>query len=146
MKSHHTLSIFSFVLLITGAIDSIRNLPGTALFGSSLIFFFIFSAIVFLIPVALVSAQLASMWPDNSGGIFHWVKASLGRKMAFLTIWLQWINTMVWFPTILSFIAGTAVFLIAPNLVNQPYFLNHRYFSRFLDFNHLIVTWRSYVC
>ena len=46
MKSHHTLSIFSFVLLITGAIDSIRNLPGIALFGSSLVFFFISSRVI----------------------------------------------------------------------------------------------------
>ena len=27
----------------------------------------------------------------------------LGEKVAFLAIWLQWVNTMVWFPTILSF-------------------------------------------
>ncbi len=48
--SSEKISTFALVLLITGAIDSIRNLPTTALFGSSLIFFFILSAIVFLIP------------------------------------------------------------------------------------------------
>ncbi|WP_408605511.1 hypothetical protein [Legionella tunisiensis] len=37
--SSEKISVLALVLLITGAIDSIRNLPATALFGSSLIFF-----------------------------------------------------------------------------------------------------------
>lgn len=41
------LSLFVLVMLITGSVDSIRNLPVVALFGSQLIFFYIFSAIVF---------------------------------------------------------------------------------------------------
>lgn len=116
------LSTFALVLLITGAIDSIRNLPATALFGSSLIFFFIFSAVVFLIPAALVSAELSSAWTER-GGIYHWVKLAFGEKIGFLAVWLQWINTMVWFPTILSFIAGTAAYLINPTLGQNKIYL-----------------------
>ncbi|MCD6039378.1 MAG: gadC [Gammaproteobacteria bacterium] len=116
------LSTFALVMLITGAIDSIRNLPTTALFGSSLIFFFIFSALVFLIPVALVSAELSSHSSEKSG-IFHWIRLGLGEKTAFLAIWLQWINTMVWFPTILSFLVGTATYFIEPTLVQNKFYL-----------------------
>ena len=121
--SSEKISIFALVLLITGAIDSIRNLPGTALFGSSLIFFFIFSAIVFLIPVALVSAELSSTWSEEEGGVYSWVKHAFGENVAFFTIWLQWINTMVWYPTILSFIAGTFAYLIDPTLAQNKYYL-----------------------
>lgn len=121
--SAHKISVFALVLLITGAIDSIRNLPGTALFGSALIFFFIFSAIVFLIPVALVSAELSSTWSDDEGGVYSWVKHAFGENVAFLAIWLQWINTLVWYPTILSFIAGTIAYLINPDLVQNKYYL-----------------------
>lgn len=117
------ISVLALVLLITGAIDSIRNLPGTALFGSTLIFFFIFSAIVFLIPVALVAAELSSAWSDDEGGIYSWVKHAFGEKLAFLTIWLQWINTLVWYPTILSFIAGTIAYLVNPDLAQNKYYL-----------------------
>jgi amino acid transporter len=121
MKSK--ISVLTLVLLITGAIDNIRNLPATALFGSSLIFFFIFSAIVFLIPVALVSAELASTWPEEEGGIYSWVRHAFGDTMAFFTIWLQWINTIVWFPTILLFIAGTLAYLINPDLAQNKVYL-----------------------
>jgi len=117
------ISTIALVLLITGAIDSIRNLPATALFGSSLIFFFIFSAIVFLIPVALVSAELSSTWAHEEGGIYTWVKNAFGNTTAFFTIWLQWINTMVWYPTILSFIAGTLAYLINPSLAQNKLYL-----------------------
>lgn len=117
------ISVFALVLLITGAIDSVRNLPTTALFGSSLIFFFIFSAIIFLIPVALVSAELSAAWKDEEGGVYTWVKHALGENWAFMTIWLQWINTMVWFQTILSFIAGTLAYLINPALAHNKWYL-----------------------
>ena len=122
-SSSQKISVLALVLLITGAIDSIRNLPGTALFGSALIFFFIFSAIVFLIPVALVSAELSSTWPEEEGGIYSWVKHAFGEGVAFLAIWLQWINTLVWYPTILSFIAGTIAYLINPELAHNKYYL-----------------------
>ncbi|TAL66050.1 MAG: amino acid permease, partial [Legionella sp.] len=72
--SSEKISVFALVLLITGAIDSIRNLPGAALFGSTIIFFFIFSAIVFLIPVALIAAELSATWADEEGGIYSWVR------------------------------------------------------------------------
>lgn len=121
--SSEKISVLALVLLITGAIDSIRNLPATALFGSSLIFFFIFSAIVFLIPVALVSAELASTWSEEEGGVYSWVRHAFGDHIAFFTIWLQWINTMVWYPTILSFIAGTLAYLIDPALAQNKFYL-----------------------
>lgn len=125
MKNSSTekISVIALVLLITGAIDSIRNLPGTALFGSTLIFFFIFSAIIFLIPVALISAELSSTWSEEEGGIYSWVKHAFGENVAFFTIWLQWINTLVWYPTILSFIAGTIAFLVNPELAQNKYYL-----------------------
>lgn len=115
------LNLFALTLLITGAIDSIRNLPASALFGSTLIFFFIFSAIVFLIPSALVSAELAAN--VDEGGIYQWGRLAYGERAGFLAVWLQWINNVIWFPTILSFIAGTAAYLIDPALAQNKIYL-----------------------
>jgi len=121
--STEKLSAFLLTMLIVGSIDSIRNLPTTALFGNALIFFLLLSAVLFLFPTALVSAQLASTWSNKAGGIYTWVKDALGEKFALLAIWLQWINTVVWFPTILSFIAGIAAYLINPALAQNKIFL-----------------------
>ncbi|MCC5791182.1 MAG: amino acid permease [Legionellaceae bacterium] len=118
----HSLTIFSLIMITVGSVDSIRNLPATALFGSQLIVFFIMGALFFLIPTALVSAELASGWPQQ-GGIYVWVKEAFGKKMGFLAIWLQWIENVIWYPTILSFVAGTIGYLINPALADNPLFL-----------------------
>lgn len=122
-ETTHKISVLALTLLITGAIDSIRNLPSTALFGPTLFFFFIFAALVFLIPVALVSAELAATWPEEPGGVYSWVDHAFGKNTAFFAIWLQWINTMVWYPSILSFIAGTMAYLINPALIESKIYL-----------------------
>lgn len=118
----HSLTIFSLTMITVGSVDSIRNLPATALFGSQLIFYFILGALFFLIPTALVSAELASGWAKQ-GGIYIWVKEAFGKKSGFLAIWLQWIENVIWYPTILSFVAGTIGYLINPALSSNPYFL-----------------------
>ena len=117
-----TLSVFSLTMLTVGSVDSIRNLPATALFGSQLISFFILSAVFFLIPAALVSAELASGWPKQ-GGVYIWVKEAFGDRFGVIAIWLQWIENVIWYPAILSFVAGTIGYLIDPSLIENKYFL-----------------------
>lgn len=121
MTKLNKLNTFALTLLITGAIDSIRNLPATALFGSTLIFFFVFAAIAFLVPTALVSAELTAN--VDEGGIYQWAKLAFGERIGFLAVWLQWINNLFWFPTIFSFIAGTAAYLIDPALAQNKYYM-----------------------
>lgn len=116
------LSTFSLVMITVGSVDSIRNLPATAKFGSSLIFFFILSALFFLIPTALVSAQLSSTQEEH-GGVYQWVSKALGPRQGFLAIWFQWIENVFWYPTILAFVAGTVGYLFAPALASSKYFL-----------------------
>ena len=121
--SSEKISVFALVLLITGAIDSVRTLPSTALFGASSVFFFVISALFFLIPVALISAELTSTFSEAEGGVYSWVKHAFGPKFAFFAIWLQWINTLIWYPTMLSFIAGTLAYLIYPDLAQNKFYL-----------------------
>lgn len=118
----YALTIFSLTMITVGSVDSIRNLPATALFGSQLIVFFVLGAIFFLLPTALISAELASGWAKQ-GGVYIWVKEAFGKKAGFLAIWLQWIENVIWYPTILSFVAGTIGYLIDPALAKNPYFL-----------------------
>lgn len=117
------ISFLALVLLIISAIDSNRNLPSSAIFGAPLIFFFLFAAVFFLFPSSLVAAELSAAFPEE-GGIYHWVRAAFGENLGMLAIWLQWINTVVWYPTILSFIAGTLTYLFDPSLMeNKTYMM-----------------------
>ena len=61
-------------------------------------------AILFLVPTALVAAELATGW---KGGVYVWVREAFGNRWGFQAIWLQWIQNVVWYPTQLAFIAAS---------------------------------------
>src|SRR6478672_5976935 len=103
--SKKVLSVFSLVMINIIAVDSLRTLPISAKLGMSLIFYYVIAALIFFIPVALVAAELATAFP-NTGGIYVWVREAFGKRVGFITIWLQWIYNVVWYPTILAFIAA----------------------------------------
>ncbi len=122
VKSKRTINIFTLSTINVAAICSIKNWPLTAEYGFSSLFFFMIAALLFFIPVSLVSAELATGWPER-GGIFVWVKEALGHKFGFLAVWLLWIENVVWYPTILSFIAATIAYSFMPSLAANKLYM-----------------------
>lgn len=120
-SAKRVLSVFSLVMINVIAVDSLRTLPLSAKFGSNLIFYYIILAILFFIPVALVTAELATTWPKN-GGIYVWVREAFGHSFGFLVIWLQWVYNLVWYPAILATIALIISYLINPASTASPVF------------------------
>ena len=66
---------------------------------------------MFLIPTSLVAAELAAMFQDKQGGVFRWVGEAYGKKFGFLAIWVQWIESTIWYPTVLTFGAVSIAFI-----------------------------------
>lgn len=115
------LSVFSLVMINVIAVDSIRTLPMAASYGFALISLYIIAALAFFIPTALITAELATTWPLK-GGMYSWVKIAFGPKWGLCVVYLQWIYNVVWYPTILTLIAGTIAYLVDPALVqNAPF-------------------------
>ncbi|WP_275665916.1 MULTISPECIES: putative glutamine/gamma-aminobutyrate antiporter GadC [unclassified Vibrio] len=96
------IGIFALAMLNIVAVVSLRGLPAEAEYGLSSIFYYIFAAIVFLIPVSLVAAELATGWSEK-GGIFRWVGEAFGPRFALVAMFMLWIEVTVWFPTALTF-------------------------------------------
>ena len=122
IKTKRNLSTFALAMFAVAGVFSLRGLPSMAEYGLSSAFYYIAAAIVFFIPSALICAELATGWPKN-GGIYIWVKEGLGPKWGFLSIWFEWTNTIVWFPTVLSFIAATLAYSFMPSLANNKYYM-----------------------
>lgn len=101
---------------------SLRNLPLVAEFGFSSLFFFLIVGITFLVPCALISAELATGWP-KSGGIYIWVREAFGDRWGFFAIWMQWIHNVTWYPAILSFLAVTLGYVFSPTLATNRYYI-----------------------
>ena len=117
-----TLGVFSLVMINVIAVDSLRSLTAGAEFGLSLIFFYLLGAFLFFIPTILVTAELATGWP-NTGGVYVWVREAFGPKIGFMTIWLQWIYNVVWYPTIFAFMAGILAYLVNPTLTSSKIYM-----------------------
>jgi putative glutamate/gamma-aminobutyrate antiporter len=118
MRIAKTLTVFSLAMINVAAIGSVKNWPLTAEYGFSSVFFLILAALTFFFPVSLIAAELATAWPKR-GGVFVWVKEAFGHRTGFLAIWLLWIENVIWYPTILSFIAGTLGFAFFPSLADN---------------------------
>lgn len=116
------LGFLQVVMINVIAVDSIRNLPFSATYGFSLLFFYALAALLFFIPGALVSAELGTAWP-TTGGMYVWVREAFGKKIALLTIWLSWIYNIFWYPTIMALIAGTLAYLFDPSLAENKLFM-----------------------
>ncbi|MGN7800275.1 amino acid permease [Leifsonia sp. 22587] len=114
------MSLTQLAMLTVVAVASLRSLPAMAGFGLGSVTLFIIPAIFFLIPVALVAAELATGW---KGGVFTWVRMAFGEKWGFQAIWLQWVQNVVWYPTQIAFIAASLAFVfLDPNLANSGFY------------------------
>jgi len=105
------LSVTTLAIMNITAVVSLRGLPSEAIYGPSSAFYYLFAAIVFLIPTAMVAAELAAMFSDKQGGVFRWVGEAFGARTGFLAIWLQWIESTIWYPTVLTFGAVSLAFI-----------------------------------
>lgn len=104
------MGVFTLAMINVSAIVSLRGLPAESTYGLSSAFYYIFAAIFFLVPVSLVAAELTTGWPQK-GGVFRWVGEAFGPRLGFLAIWLQWIESTIWFPTVLTFAAVSLAFI-----------------------------------
>lgn len=121
-RPKRVIRIFMLAMLNVSIMASLRNLPLVAEYGLSVLFFFFTVAIFFLVPCALISAELATGWP-KSGGIYVWVREAFDDRLGFFAIWMQWIHNVAWYPVIMSFVAVTLAYLISPSLANQNWFI-----------------------
>lgn len=123
MHSKKPLTVWTIALINVAAICNIKNFPLMAEYGLATVSFLVLAALLFFIPTALVAAELSSGWPER--GVYTWVREAFGPRWGFLAIWLQWIENVIWYPTILSFIAATFAYMISPELAtNKIYTLS----------------------
>ena len=121
-RSDKTIGVFVLAMINVAAVLSLRNLPSMAEYGWSSIFWIALGTILFLVPLALVGAELASGWPE-SHGVYDWVRLGFGQRTGFLAIWSEWIENVIWFPSVMSFLAATLAFAIIPNLATNKIYL-----------------------
>ncbi len=105
------IGVITLAIMNVAAVVSLRGLPAEAVYGPSSAFYYLFAAIVFLIPTSMVAAEMAAMFSNKEGGVFRWVGEAYGKRYGFLAIFLQWMESTIWYPTVLTFGAVTIAYI-----------------------------------
>ncbi|MGE3254651.1 hypothetical protein [Pseudonocardia sp.] len=90
------IAAMALALMTVSSVASLRPAPTMAVYGLACVFLYLLPAIVFLVPTALVSAELASGW---SGGVYRWVTEGISPNMGFAAAWHQFAMTIFYYPT-----------------------------------------------
>ena len=106
----------ALAMMTVSSVASLRPAPTMAVYGLACVFLYVLPAIVFLVPTALVSAELATGW---EGGVYEWVKEGMSPKMGFAAAWHQFAMTIFYYPTLLSFVAATLAYVFNPDLASS---------------------------
>lgn len=111
------IKLHNLILLSLSAIVSLKSLPLFAEVGLSLIFFLTIAMVCFFIPISLSISELSSTWPSKKG-CYYWIKKAYGKNIAFLIMWAYWIESILWFPTMLTFIMAMLAHTLSPIIPN----------------------------
>jgi glutamate:GABA antiporter len=110
------LTWLALALLTVGSVGDLGSAPALAVFGLPSVVLYVVPAVVFLVPAALVSAELASGW---NGGVYDWVSEGISPAMGFGAVWCQFAQTTFYYPAVLAYIASTLSYVFAPGLAHS---------------------------
>ena len=88
------MSMVALALMNVSIIAGLANDIQQSFYGLSSVTYFALGAILFFLPTALVTAELATGWPQR-GGIFRWVGEGIGKGWAFLCLVILWFQSSI---------------------------------------------------
>jgi glutamate:GABA antiporter len=106
----------ALAFITVGSVGNLGSTPPLAVLGLASISLYVLPAVLFLLPVSLVAAELASGWP---GGVYNWVEQGISAPMGLLAVWCEFAQTIFFYPALLAYIADTLAYVIDPRLAGN---------------------------
>lgn len=104
---HRTLSRLDIVLMTVSAVVGLEMLGSVSTYGGQTFTWLLVLLIFFLMPYALIFAEVGSTFVGE-GGIYLWVRDAFGRPAAAVASALTWITQPVWVGGSMSFLCAEA--------------------------------------
>ena len=89
---------------------SLRWIAAAAAAGPSSIVIWIVGCVTYFVPLTFCVLELSSRYPEE-GGIYLWSKKAFGEFAGFMTGWMYWTANLPYYPGVLYFAAGNALFI-----------------------------------
>ncbi|MBI4541796.1 MAG: amino acid permease [Gemmatimonadetes bacterium] len=117
------LSLTDVVLFNVAAVFSLRAMATAAKMGPLSIVLWLLAVGTFFVPLSFALAELSSRDPGQ-GGLYRWTRNAFGAIHGFLCAWFYWVSNLVYFPSLLFYLAANVVFVVAkPGLGQEPGFV-----------------------
>jgi amino acid transporter len=105
---------------------SLRWIATAAAAGPSALVIWLIAALGLYVPLVFTVLELSSRYPQE-GGLYVWSKQAFGPFAGFITGWTYWGSNLPYFPGLLYFAAGNALFIGGPSWqawsTNSVYFI-----------------------
>lgn len=105
---------------------SLRWIATAAAAGPSALVIWVIAALGLFVPLVFTVLELSSRYPEE-GGVYIWSKRAFGPFAGFITGWTYWGANLPYFPGLLYFAAGNALFIGGPAWqslsTNSTYFI-----------------------
>jgi amino acid transporter len=99
------MGLVDVTLFTVSAMLVVDQLTASASIGTDTIGWWILAIVFFLVPYGLITAELATTYPEQ-GGIYVWAKRAFGRRWAARTTYWYWVNVGLWMPSVFLLFAG----------------------------------------
>ncbi len=109
------LGLRDLVLFNVAALVSMRWIGVAAHVGPGSISLWLLAALFFLLPCALVVANLSRRFPQE-GGLYVWTREAFGPWHAFSCGWFYYLNNLFWIPGLLVSMVGMTIYSFSPKL------------------------------
>ncbi len=99
------LGLRDTTLFTLSAVLVVDTLTASAAIGVQTIGWWLLAIVFFLVPSAMITAELGTTYPDQ-GGIYSWVKRAYGERWAARTTYWYFVNVALWMPAVFLLFTG----------------------------------------
>ena len=105
-----TMGFGDVVLYFITAGINLQWVASASAAGPSAIVVWLLAFLAMAVPLALSVVEMSSRYPQE-GGMYVWSKRAFGDFAAFMTGWTYWMSNLPYFPGVLYFAAGNALYI-----------------------------------
>ncbi|SDR30806.1 APC family permease [Pseudovibrio sp. Tun.PSC04-5.I4] len=120
-KPKHHITLWHLVFMTTALFMTMLNMPLMAQTGMKMLFFNAAVILCYILPVALISAELATGWPQH--GVYTWVQEAFGPPFGFMAVFLQWFQAIFAMVATVAYSTAALAFVFDRPLDDNPWII-----------------------
>ncbi len=118
----YRIGLSTLVLLTSAGVFSVVNTASLATDGLALVTYLLLGSLLFLVPTALVAAELGSR-VNKDGGVFAWVDEAFGPRLGAVAQFAQWASNLPFLPYLFAFMGSALAYIFHPPLAESRWWI-----------------------